>query len=252
MRRRQAIDARALAGQMEAFRTKVKIGDLVALPLKSAPAVAFGRITGDYRYVESAVGALRHQRSVEWINDGVPRDAIDQDLLYSLGAFLTVCRTKRNNAEHRIRAMLAARQSTLLPESHPTDSTSVVEPDEVAESAVDLGQLGRDQIRRRLAERFKGHELARLIGDLLRAEGFVCDISPPGPDGGVDILAGQGGMGVKGGAVLGQLAVTIDDPPRRVFVAIRAGEIRLLGCSQAVNGLAEGVGANSQASHSFT
>jgi hypothetical protein len=42
----------------------------------------------------------------------------------------------------------------------------------------------------------------------------------------VDILAGQGGMGVKGGAVLGQLAVTIDDPPRRVFVAIRAGEIR--------------------------
>jgi predicted Mrr-cat superfamily restriction endonuclease len=149
--------------QHEAFRTKVKIGDLVALPVKSAPAVAFGRITGDYRYVEGAVGALRHQRSVEWINDGVPRDAIDQDLLYSLGAFLTVCRTKRNNAEHRIRALLASRQSTLLPESHPTDSTSVVEPDEVAESAVDLGQLGRDQIRRRLAERFKGHELARLI-----------------------------------------------------------------------------------------
>jgi restriction system protein len=56
------------------------------------------------------MGAVRHQRSVEWIVDAVPRDAIDQDLLYSLGAFLTICRIKRNNAELRIRALLAAPQ----------------------------------------------------------------------------------------------------------------------------------------------
>lgn len=49
---------------------------------------------------------MRHQRTVTWIRDDVPRDAIDQDLRYSLGAFLTVCRIKRNNAEERIRALL--------------------------------------------------------------------------------------------------------------------------------------------------
>jgi restriction system protein len=91
----------------------------------------------------------------------------------------------------------------------------VLEPDEVADATVDLGEIGRDQIRRRLAERFKGHELARLIGELLKAEGFVCDISPPGPDGGVDILAGQGGMGFDGSTIAVQVksGATVADAP---------------------------------------
>ena len=206
------------AGQIDAFRFRIQIGDLVALPLKSAPAVAFGRITGDYTYVEGAVDALRHQRSVEWINDAVPRDVIDQDLLYSLGAFLTVCRIRRNNAEHRIRNLLEDPRHTAPAEAQQTDSTTVIEPDEISDAPVDLGQIGRDQIRRRLAERFRGHELARLIGELLKAEGFVCDISPPGPDGGVDILAGQGGMGFDGTTMAVQVksgAVAADAPTLR-------------------------------------
>src|SRR5215475_7153909 len=40
------------AGQIDAFRFRIKTGDLVALPLKSAPAINFGRITGDYKYVK--------------------------------------------------------------------------------------------------------------------------------------------------------------------------------------------------------
>ena len=171
------------AGQIDAFRFRMKAGDLVALPLKSAPFISFGRITGDYTYVEGAVGALRHQRPVQWTGDAVPRDVIDQDLLYSLGAFMTVCRISRNNAEQRIRALLAAPPGTGPGESHQADSTTVTEPDEVTDATVDLGQVGRDQIRRRLGERFKRHELARMIGELLKAEGFVCDISPPAPTG---------------------------------------------------------------------
>jgi len=206
------------AGQIAAFRLRIKVGDLVALPLKSAPAVAFGRITGDYKYVDGAVDALRHQRSVEWITDGLPRDIIDQDLLYSLGAFLTVCRIKRNNAEQRIRTLLEAPPPTASAQVQLADSTTVIEPDEITDSPVDLGQIGRDQIRRRLAERFKGHELARLVGELLRAEGFICDISPPGPDGGVDILAGQGGMGFDGTTMAVQVksgAIVADAPTLR-------------------------------------
>jgi restriction system protein len=37
-----------------------------------------------------------------------------------------------------------------------------------------------------------------LVGEILRAEGFVTNVSPAGPDGGVDILAGQGSMGFDG------------------------------------------------------
>ncbi len=43
--------------------------------------------------------------------------------------------------------------------------------------------------------KFKGHELARLVEAVLQAEGYVTRRSEPGPDGGVDILAGRGPLG---------------------------------------------------------
>ena len=84
-------------------------------------------------------------------------------------------------------------------------TTTVIEPEDVTHGAVDLGEIGRDQIRRRLAERFKGHDLARLVGELLKAEGFVCEVSPAGPDGGVDVLAGEGGRGFDGATMAVQV-----------------------------------------------
>lgn len=206
------------AGQIGAFRFRMQIGDLVSLPLKSAPAVAFGHLTGGYQYVEEAIEALRHRRSVEWISDGIPREVIDQDLLYSLGAFLTVCQISRNDAERRIQALLAAPPTALTVSARSVDSTTVIEPDEVTDATVDLAEIGRDQIRRRLAERFKGHELARLVGELLKAEGFVCEVSPPGPDGGVDVLAGEGGMGFDGATMAVQVesgSTMVDAPTLR-------------------------------------
>src|ERR1700759_1668767 len=63
--------------QLAAFRFGRGAGDLVPLPLRSAPAVAIGRLTGDYRYAPEAVAALRHQRSVEWLAEAIPRDRTD-------------------------------------------------------------------------------------------------------------------------------------------------------------------------------
>ncbi len=170
--------------QLEAFRFRMRAGDLVALPLRSAPAVAIGRLTGDYRCAPDAVVALRHQRSVEWLAEAIPRDRIDQDLLDSLGTVATVGQLSGPDAEHRIEALLAG-----------TPLTGPARP------AANVGAIARDQIRRRIAGRFPGHELAHLVGALLRADGFSCDISPPGPDGSVAILAGPGRMGFDGPAL---------------------------------------------------
>jgi Restriction endonuclease len=63
-----------------------------------------------------------------------------------------------------------------------------------------------------------GRELAQLVGDILRAEGFVTNVSPAGPDGGVDILAGQGGMGFDGARLAVQVksgAQLVDAPTLR-------------------------------------
>jgi restriction system protein len=215
------------AGQIGAFRLRMRVGDLVALPLKSTPAVAFGRITGEYAYHPNAVDALRHQRPVEWITDGIARDVIDQDLLYSLGAFMTVCQISRNDAEQRILALLAAPQAPTgeraigTPTGEETERPSESPASDLAGATsrpVDLGQIGRDLIRRRLAERFREHNLARLVGALLRADGFVCQLSPPGPDGGVDVLAGEGDMGFDGATMAVQVksgATVIDAPTLR-------------------------------------
>ena len=140
------------SGQVEAFRFRMRAGDLVALPLRSAPAVAVGRLTGDYRYVPDAVVALRHQRSVEWLAEDIPRDRIDQDLLDLLGTVGMVGPAGSNDAEHRIEALLAA-----------TPGPGTAGP------AADVAEIARDQIRRRIAGRFRGHELGRLVAELLRA-----------------------------------------------------------------------------------
>lgn len=48
-----------------------------------------------------------------------------------------------------------------------------------------------------IARRFAGHKLAYLVADILRADGYQTHISAPGPDGGVDVLAGRGPLGFE-------------------------------------------------------
>jgi restriction system protein len=76
---------------------------LVALPLKSQSAIALGRIEEDYNYKELAP-TIRHTRPVKWLKT-IPRSQFDQDLLFSLGALMTVCQIKRYDAENRITKM---------------------------------------------------------------------------------------------------------------------------------------------------
>jgi restriction system protein len=92
--------------QLWAFRDTMAVGDLVALPLKTAGAVAIGRITGEYSYLGDLPPTARHFRTVEWLATDVPRDAIGQDLLYTLGASMTVCEVRRNRGAERL-AVLA-------------------------------------------------------------------------------------------------------------------------------------------------
>jgi restriction system protein len=185
------------AGQIWAFVLPMKPGDWLAVPQKTKAAIAFGEITGPYSYNPKAEPPYRHSRTVKWLNTDVPRTALDQDLLYSLGAFMTVCEIKRNDAEKRIRAMAqsAWRTSTIpvLERTGSEASAGQVTPE--AEESVDLERLGRDQIARLINRRFKGHEMARLVQEILKAMGYTTFRSSPGPDKGIDILASAGPLG---------------------------------------------------------
>jgi restriction system protein len=178
------------AGQLHAFVNRIKQGDLVAMPLKSQPAIAFGRIVGPYEYRPDFPQSARHARPVEWEREDVPRSAFDQDILYSFGAFLTVCQIKRNNAEERVLAVLEGRSPAVSIPSESEDETT-----DVSAAYFNIEQNSRDMIAQRVSERFSGHEFERLLDEILKAEGYSTERTAPGPDRGVDIMAGSGKLG---------------------------------------------------------
>ena len=177
------------AAQLWSFASRIEVGDMAVMPLKTRSAVAVGRFTGGYEYRDG-----RHVRPVEWVRQDVPRSDFGQDLLYSLGAFMTVCQIRRNNAEQRMQAVLeGGRDPKLLGGRTEVPTDDGVGAEEVA--MVDLEEQAFDQIRALIEAKFKGHDLARLVGQVLHAQGYQTRISPAGPDGGVDVMAGRGPMG---------------------------------------------------------
>ena len=179
------------AGQIGAFLFGMSPGDLVIVPRKGKAAMAIGNIEGPYVYDGAADMPYRHFRAVKWLNLDVPRSIFDQDLLFSLGAVRTICEISRNDAEKRVRAMIASG-------FRPTpQAASVLKTSEEAEDSevLDLERLARDQIATLIVRRFKGHDMARLVDALLKAQGYTTFMSPPGPDKGIDILAAPGPLG---------------------------------------------------------
>lgn len=183
--------------QLWAFKEGIKLGDIIVLPLKTQPGqIAIGRAKGAYSFM-SVEGEKRHVRPVDWVRPSVPRSLFKQDLLYSLGAFLTVCRITRNNAEERIAEIIKGNADPGEKETH-----------EKADELVDIGQAAHDEIISFIRKNFQGHDLARLVEAVLRAEGFITQRSAPGPDGGADILAGKGPFGLDAPTLCVQVKAT--------------------------------------------
>jgi len=184
------------SGQLWAFSVAMKEGDIVVLPRKLTSQIALGRVKGPYQYLK--IGEeFRHVRPVEWIRLDIPRTTFEQDLLYSFGAFMTVCTITRNNAEVRVGAVLDGK-----PDPGPViggqgiGGQRGIADDSETVSDSDLPQLAQDQIIAHIQTRFAGHALASLVDAVLCAEGWETRVSPPGPDGGMDILAGRGSLGL--------------------------------------------------------
>ena len=199
-------------GQVSAFILGIKEGDWVAMPRKNKSTIAIGEVTSTCKFDPKADDDYKHYRTVKWLDTDIPRSNFDQDIRYSLGAFLTVCKIKRNDAEARVRSMAANNwhSTGIAATKAKSKATQPVTPDDDLEDAeVDLEVLAKDAIARLIIQRFKGHGMARLVDAVLRAQGFTTFLSPEGPDKGVDILAGSGAFG-------------FDDP--KICVQVKSGD----------------------------
>lgn len=185
------------AGQLWAFALAMKENDLVVLPRKLTSQIAIGRVRGPYKNLKIG-NSYRHTRAVEWVRPDVPRTAFEQDLLHSFGAFMTVCNISRNDAERRVASVAAGKPDPGpgLALDKPKPSIGIRPPTLEADEAPDLGQLAHDQIVAHIQARFAGHALSNLVDAVLRADGWVTKVSPPGADGGVDVLGGRGPLGL--------------------------------------------------------
>jgi len=184
--------------QLWSLRERMQDGELVVLPLKTSGTIAVGRLSGPYAYRDDLGADFKHTRAVDWLKTDVPRDSFDQDLLYSFGAFLTIGRVQRENAERRVLAAIGE------PVATPEERSPEDEAPE-AEASPDPSQLARDQIRQHITQSIAGHDLADLVGAIFEARGFSVTVSAPGPDGGVDLLMGSGATGRESPRVVAQV-----------------------------------------------
>ena len=219
----------AHAGQLWTVRARVRPGHLVVLPRKKTSQIALGIVKQEYRYRDDPDPKLRHAVEVDWQRTDVPRTAVRQDLLYSLGSARTVCSIRRNDGAWRLYQLLltgldpGARigpsgeaTGNAVPAADIVDDIADNDTTDSPGSGLDLERLGMDQIQAFVAEKFAGHELSRLVAEVLKAEGFFTEESPPGPDGGIDVFAGRGPLGLDSP----RLVVQVKSSPSPVDVKI--------------------------------
>lgn len=196
------------ASQVWPFAHEMKKGEIVVLPSKIKPVIHFGRITGDYEFLPQNANPFHHTRLVEWFASDIPRANFDQDILYSFGAFMRICRIRQ---EERIKAVIHVYQQRkkshppVLPE--PTDE----------EEARDIENEALGVITNLIIQKAKGHGLAKIVDAILRAKGFTTYVSPVGPDKGVDILASPGTLGFGSPKICVQVKST-DAPVDRIVL----------------------------------
>ena len=189
-------------GQLWSMIHRIQPGDYMVLPIRATSQVAIGEVTRGYWYEASEPDeSKRHRLGVKWIRTDISKTIIKQDLLYQLGSALTVFVIGNDDANYRLEQLLkgnpdpGARGALSAASQRSVAVTHTDEADEASEP-LNLEEVAQDEIAKRLQEDFKGHDLSDLVTALLEAEGFTCRNSPPGADGGVDVLAGMGPLGM--------------------------------------------------------
>lgn len=193
-------------GQLWAMREAMQPGDLIVMPRKRGGQLAIGTCTAGYAYdADESNKRRRHHVCVDWAPEEVSRSVLKDDLLNTINGAMTIFSATRNNAEARLRAVVEqgtdpgssgapirpALQKVPLSERRELEESGVLDPAPVATL-----EAIRDRISTRIVENFSGHKMTDLVADVLTALGWVCRVSPPGADGGVDILAGRGPLGL--------------------------------------------------------
>lgn len=212
-------------GQIWSFRQHISPSDYVVMPSKlRAGHLYIGECKRGYYFDASETDhRRRHKIDVEWNLEPVSKTMLKDDLMYSLNSIMTVFNPTRNNASDRVKQLyLKGRDpgNTRITASSNVDNSGPVTGSEVTDpDLTPTIESVRDRIRTHIIENFKDHKLTVLVANILEALGFRCEVSPPGPDGAVDILAGSGPLGLDSPTLI----VEVKSESTKVDVKIARG-----------------------------
>lgn len=173
------------AGQLFRFVHEAQKGNLVLFPSGADSQIHVAEITGPYCYDPVTEPAYPHQRSVKWLKS-LPRTQFSQGALHELGSAMSFFLVK-NYAQEFHAAITGTAPA-------PIKGT---EDETVGLVAEEIEQTTRDFILKRLATELKGHPFAAFVAHILETMGYHTRLAPPGPDGGVDIIAHRDELGFE-------------------------------------------------------
>lgn len=182
---------RSMSTQLNALVNGMQPGDILLASLPCGGLVGVGMI--EPGLAEDPEG--RPARRVQWLREPVRRDLLLPDLLTATGSYTPLSEVSRPGILDRVRGLI--RDGRDPGPCGPGGSAP--------ETLGALLSREHQRIKNRIGAVFTGHAMADLVGELLRLEGMTVSVGAPGPDGGVDLIAGGGPMGIAPPRIVGQV-----------------------------------------------
>lgn len=181
------------AKQLDLLLRAMDEGDLVLHPMPGRKTFMIG-VTGS-EILQDSDG--RPARKVSWIASDIPKEALQTDLHYSASAGNQISQLLRDNAFQRLEAIVQSGRD-------PGPALAMRDQNKTVD-LLTIETVLHDRMLSQVGAAFAGHDLAELVAALLAVDGYHCHVSPPGPDGGCDLLASKGSLGIEGPTIAGQV-----------------------------------------------
>ncbi|MFB4169027.1 restriction endonuclease [Virgibacillus sp. JSM 102003] len=173
--------------QVWRFSREINKGDRVITYFKETRQYMVGTVTESHFY-DKSIGNPDYPNNVrvEWEEITVERDSLSQAAKNSLGSVLTVFRADDWGSE--IQELV----------EHP-----FYEPDDNDEDEIEDSEIIEDLVSKALVmvqdkvDKLDPWQMQELVGGLLQAMDYNVQVSPKGPDGGVDVLAFKDAFGFE-------------------------------------------------------
>jgi len=170
------------------FLVMMKVNDKVITYDPNTREYLVGTITSDYYYKREEAKDYHHERKVKW--DGrVSRDNLSASSRNSLGSALALFSIS-DDVWSEISAILNGQKSP------SPKAVAVDEKKDLQQIKEDTIERAHELIKDKILQ-LDDKEIERLVASILRAMGYKAQVTPIGPDRGVDVLASPDGLGLE-------------------------------------------------------